>query len=121
RSSTNRIYDCFISAVSLNTLGTNINQSPRRTTSPNPPGTPRASWNATEPAVFVFEGEVFDVRLRYHGSPFRRSVGRNSYKCQFPRYHKFDGRDSAFITDKTSEYLSAGALYRAAGLPFSYA
>src|SRR5207247_5969747 len=54
------------------------------------------------------------------GSPFRRAISRNSFKCQFPRFQPFDGRESAFVTDKTSEYLAAGALYHAAGLPFSY-
>src|SRR6266508_4374105 len=53
RTSTKPIYDCFISSNSLAILNSNISQSPRRVLSPDPPGTPRNSWNATQPAVLV--------------------------------------------------------------------
>src|SRR5207253_624409 len=91
-------------------LNTNINQFPRRITLPDPPGNPRASWNATEPAVLVVNGEVFDVQMRYHGSRYRRDASRQDYKIDFPRYHRLaDGRGSLYLTDKgTATYLGSG-------------
>ena len=104
RSSPYPGYDCFISGASLSTLNTNISQSPRRITLPDPPGTPRASWNATEPAVVVVDGVVYDARMRYHGSRYRRSASRQSYKWQFPRYATYNGRTGIFETDKGEEH-----------------
>jgi hypothetical protein len=119
RSSTNRIYDCFISTASLAVLTNNISQLPRRTTVPDPPGWPRASWNADEPATLIYNGTVHDIRLRYHGSPFRRSTTRNSWKAAFPRYRPMEGLESVFVTDKTDVYAVANKLYGLAGLPYS--
>jgi len=129
RSSTNRIYDCFISAASLNTLATNLfvvtpgsvdTAHFRRVTQPDPPGVPRTTWNATEPAIFVFNGEVFDARARYHGSQYRRAPDNNSWKWQFPRYKRFEDREGLFISDNVDETVVCHTLYRLAGLPSSY-
>jgi hypothetical protein len=129
RASTNRIYDCFISAASLNTLATNLfvvtpttvdTAHFRRVTQPDPPGVPRASWNATEPAIFVFNGEVYDARARYHGSQYRRSPDNNSWKWQFPRYKRFEDREGLFISDNLDETVVCHALYRLAALPSSH-
>jgi hypothetical protein len=117
RAGANPAYDCFISAASLNTLNTNITQAPRRIVNPDPPGTPRASWQDTEPAVFVFNGEVFDIRMRHHGSRYNRNAGRNSFKWQFPRYHRFGGRESVFITDKGEEHRVGSQIYDALDFP----
>lgn len=117
RTSANPIYDVFISAASLNRLGTNISQSPRRVTLPDPPGTPRASWNATEPAVLVANSQVYDIRMRHHGSRYNRSVARNSFKFLFPRYARLNGRSSFFETDKGEEHRLGSKLYDAANLP----
>lgn len=118
RTPGNPIYDCFISTVSLNSLSTNISQSPRRIALPDPPGLPRESWNATEPAILIYNGEVFDIQMRHHGSRYNRNAGRNSFKWQFPRYHRFEGgRESLFITDKGEEHRVGGMLYEAADLP----
>ncbi len=128
RASTNRIYDCFISAASLNTLATNLNPpSPgpvdiavlRRITQPNPPGIPSVTWNATEPAVFVFNGVVYDARARHHSSQYRRDPFNNSWKWQFPRYHRFEGREGFFISDNDDITVVCHALYRLAGFPSS--
>ncbi len=119
RSSTNRIYDCFISTASLTVLTSNISQSPRRTTTPDPPGMPRTAWNATEPATFIYNGTVHDIRLRYHGSPFRRSTTRNSWKVAFPRWQPMEGLETVFVTDKTDVYAVANKLFGLAGLPYS--
>lgn len=118
RSSENPIYDCFISAASLTILNTNITQSPRRITLPDPPGNIRASWNANQPAILVVNGRVYDMLMRHHGSRYNRNAGRNSFKWQFPRYLRFDeGRESVFITDKNEEHRVGAQLHEAADLP----
>ena len=129
RSSTNRIYDCFISTASLNTLATNLNPANpdtvdisvyRRVQLPDPPGIPSRTWNATEPAVFVADGVVYDAQARYHGSQYRRSPANNSWKWQFPRYKRFENREGIFISDNGDETVALGLLYRLAGVPQSY-
>lgn len=117
RVNANPVYECFISTASLNTLTTNIGGSPRRVTLPDPPGLIRASWNDTEPAIFVHNGEVIDIQMRHHGSRYNRGAGRNSWKWQFPRYHRFNNRDSYFITDKGEEHRVGSQLYEAADFP----
>ncbi|MSU37005.1 MAG: hypothetical protein EXS36_18290 [Pedosphaera sp.] len=119
RTSTKPVYDCFISSVSLSRLNSNINRSPRRVTTPDPPGNPRVSWNATEPAIFVHDGEVRDIQMRHHGSRYNRSPGRNSFKWFFPRYHPFQGTDSIFETDKGNDFVVGHGLFINAGLPVS--
>jgi hypothetical protein len=124
RDSTNWIYDCFISTASLFTLQTNIVEGlpweQRRVVPPDPPGLPRTSWNATEPAVFVYNGDVYDIRARYHGSQYRRAAANNSWKFQFPRYKRFEDREGVFVTDNTDETVVCHALFRAVGQPSSY-
>jgi len=118
-ATTNEIFDVFISRRSLDILRTNISASPRRVTVPDPPGLPRASWNATEPAVLIHRGRVYDVQIRHHGSQFRRDVNRRSYKLKFPAYARFEGRESFFLTDKDQRTVAGHTLFRAAGLPTS--
>lgn len=118
RASENPIYDCFISSASLTILNTNISQSPRRIILPDPPGAPRASWNANQPAILIYNGQVYDIQMRHHGSRYNRNAGRNSFKWQFPRYQKFvEGRESVFITDKNEEHRVGAQLYEAADFP----
>ena len=119
RTSAYPVYDVFISSTSLNTLNANISQNPRRVTSPDPPGYPRASWNATEPAIFVHEGVVYDIRMRHHGSRYNRSAGRYSLKFQFPRHQLFNGYQGVFETDKGNDFVVGHGLFLAAGLPTS--
>jgi len=113
------VYDVIISVVAELQLGKNISHDPRRITLPDPPGLPREAWNATEPAVFVADGEVYDCRIRHHGSRYHRDVKRKSYKVQFPRYKKFNGQSGLFLTDKDVATTAGHALFRAAGLPSS--
>ncbi len=119
RTSTKPVYDCFISSASLSRLESNISGSPRRVTAPDPPGTPRTSWNATEPAIFVYDGEVRDIQMRYHGSRYNRRSGRSSFKWFFPRYHLFRDTDSLFETDKGGDFVVGQGLFINAGLPVS--
>ena len=118
-STTNQVYDLFISGASLTILRTNIASEPRRVTRPDPPGLPRASWNATQPAIFIHEGRVIDVQMRHHGSQFRRAINRKSYKVKFPEYARLGGRESVFLTDKDARTVSGHTVFRAAGLPTS--
>lgn len=129
RVTTNRVYDCFISTASLNTLATNLNPANpagvdtsvlRRIQLPDPPGIPSVTWNATQPAVLVADGVVYDARARYHGSQYRRSPLNNSWKWQFPRYKKLDRRGGIFISDNDDVTVACGLLYRLAGVPQSY-
>ncbi len=119
RVSSKPIYDCFISTRSLAILENNISQSPRRVNSPDPPGTPRLSWNATQPAVMVHAGVVYDIRMRHHGSRYNRRAERYSLKWQFPRYQKFNGVTGIFETDKGNDFIVGHNLFIEAGLPVS--
>ncbi|MBM3847799.1 MAG: hypothetical protein FJ405_16135, partial [Verrucomicrobia bacterium] len=117
RVGANPAYDVFIRGSALTQLEVNISQSPRRVTLPDPPGIPRASWNADEAAIFVHEGRVYDIRMRYHGSRYNRNAGRQSYKFRFPRYAPLNGRTSYFETDKGDEHRLGWLPYHAADLP----
>jgi hypothetical protein len=117
RSGTQPKYDVFVSSSALSTLSNNIAGSPRRIVSPDPPGLPRESWNATQPGVLVRDGRVIDVRLRHHGSRYNRNVLRASFKVQFPRYARLDGAEALFFKDKGDDHRVGTQLYRAAGLP----
>jgi hypothetical protein len=119
RTSSRPMYDCFISSASLARLQSNIERNPRRVTAPDPPGTPRASWNATEPAIMVHEGVVYDMRMRHHGSRYNRRASRSSFKWQFPRYKKFNGVTGIFETDKGNDFIVGHNLFIEAGLPAS--
>jgi spore coat protein CotH len=70
------------------------------------------TWDATAPAVFVHEDKVYDVRVRYQGSRYRRTDGLElpnfdapgptsperprllSWHITFPRYDSFEGARS---------------------------
>ena len=117
RSSLKPVYDIFISTASLATLSTNISQSPRRIVNPDPPGLPRTSWAATQPAVLIRNGVVIDIRMRHHGSRYSRNTSRNSFKLQFPRYARLDDAEGIFLKDKGDDHRVASQIYRAAGLP----
>ena len=120
RPSTKPIYDCFISTASLAILNGNISQNPKRITTPDPPGRPRISWNATEPAIVVVDGVVYDIRMRHHGSRYNRRASRNSFKWQFPGYQKFNGVTGIFETDKGNDFIVGHNLFIEAGFPVSH-
>jgi hypothetical protein len=97
-------------------------------------------WNEKVPGVFVFEGHVYDVRVRYQGSRYNRKNGAAlanwpypgptepapltglSWRIGFPRYDRFEGR-KAFSLSKLTQGcpgLTAGVgfeMFRQAGLP----
>jgi len=102
--------------------------------------TPRAGWDATVPAIFIHDGKVFDVFVRYQGSRYNRSNGPSintwpypaparpsplralSWRIALPRYAQVDGRSVLTLNKLTQGCpgYDAGVgyrLYAAAGLP----
>ena len=121
RSSPYPIYDVFISDESWNRLATNINfgTNQRRVVPPDPPGYPRESWDATEPAIFVHDNVVYETHMRHRGSRWGRSAGRSSFKFFFPRYARFRDSGSWLVADKGNDTVAGHGLFREAGLPTS--
>ena len=132
RTVVNPIYDAFISSASLSILSSNIRQgASRRATDA---GYPRDAewvlptdpqWNGAQPAIAIYNGVVYDVMMRYHGSRYRRDESRRSYKWQFARNSLFEGSiQGVFISDKNVDGNGhterAHLLYRTAGIPTSY-
>ncbi|HEY5955704.1 MAG TPA: CotH kinase family protein, partial [Polyangiaceae bacterium] len=127
-------YDVFITPQNWTTMWSNI--ATGRSTRCNV----NSKWDATVPAVFVHDGKVFDVRVRYQGSQNRRSDGIKlpswtapgpsqptpltvlSWRIKFPRYDKFNGLDGININKLKQAcpgVLNAleGAMMAAAGVP----
>jgi spore coat protein CotH len=104
----------------------------------------RPEWNDKVPAVFVHDGRVYDVRVRYQGSRFNRTNPDRatiadedwpfpapavpdplevlSWRIQFPRYDRFKKRKVVIVNKFTSSCpgLAAGVgmqLFAQAGLP----
>jgi hypothetical protein len=121
RTSTAPAYDVFISNASWNQLAANIDfpLERRRVTGPDPPGYPRASWNATEPAIFVHDNVVYDIHMRHRGSRWNRRVSNYSFKFQFPRYAKFREHSTWLVTNKGNDTIATHGLFREAGIPTS--
>lgn len=128
RTSSYPIYDVFVSTTALTQLNTNITQTPRRVTIASAYGQPRAvpyvtsgspEWNGTQAAVFAYNGELWDIHIRYHGSLYHRAASNNSFKLHFPENHSFNEQSSWFITGHGSEFIEAQKLNRLLGLPAS--
>jgi hypothetical protein len=80
---------------------------------------PNPGWDLRVPAVFVVDGDVYDVQVRYQGSRWNRSNGRSiptwpapgpdrpaplralSWSVKFPRYAPFEGRSSIVLNKLT--------------------
>ena len=81
--------------------------------------TPNPGWALRVPAVFVEDGTVYDVQVRYQGSRWNRSNGRDiaawnapgpdrpaplralSWSVRFPRYAPFEGRSAITLNKLT--------------------
>ena len=112
----------------LAAMNYNITGNPKRVTFSATSGLPRALpyvaataqlWNGSVPCIFVNDGVVRDAHLRYHGSRYNRSAGRNSFKLRFSDTERLNGADSVFITDKGDYFSVAQGLLANAGFPMS--
>ena len=97
-------------------------------------------WEARVPAVFVYNGDVFDVLVRYQGSRWNRTNGRElsswsasgperpaplralSWSIKFPRYAPLEGRTGISLNKLTQSCPGVSTvvgfqLFEAAGLP----
>ncbi len=102
------------------------------------------TWDKRLPAVFVFDGKVYDVRVRYQGSRFQRKNGLDlpataipaglgptepapngkvfSWRVSFPRYTNFEGRGTINLNKQFQACpgvlnVLEGKLYAEAGVP----
>jgi hypothetical protein len=124
------VYQIFISPENWTRMWTNI-ESGRV-----PDGcTLNPLWDAKVPAVFVFEGKVYDVFARHQGSRYQRTNGVEisnwpgvapaepdplralSWHLNFPRYARFQGRRVVTLNKlvQTCPGLTAGAGMRLFG------
>lgn len=112
----------------LAAMNYNITGNPKRVTNSSTSGLPRdlpyvsptaQLWNGSVPCLFVVDGVVRDAHVRYHGSRYNRSAGRNSFKLRFADTQLIGGADSFFITDKSDYFSVAQGLYINASLPMS--
>jgi spore coat protein CotH len=130
-------YQIFISSASWTTMWTNIEDGlvPEECTL-NP------VWDDKVPAVFVYEGKVYDVLARHQGSRYQRFNGTDiadwpgvgptapaplralSWHLDFPRYARFEGRRVLTLNKliQTCPGLTAGVgmrLFAETGVPAS--
>lgn len=130
---TTRTYHLFISPVEWGRLWSNIQGGRVRGCAESP------TWDAKVPAVFVHEGRVYDVQVRYQGSRWNRTNGRDisrwtgprpstgplralSWRIAFPRYAQLEGRGVTILNKLTQGCpgYNAGVGYRLfarAGVP----
>ncbi len=139
-------YHIFISPANWGTLWTNdqpgwvtgcgVGENPDcRFCAPNP------KWDATVPAVFVSQGRVYDVEVRYQGGLFNRLAGRAlaswkfpgpaagpmpptalGWKVKFPKHASFEGKRSIKLNKR--DQMCTGIpdmvmshVFEAAGIP----
>ncbi len=131
-----RLYQLYLAPVDWTTMWTNLDDGREVGCDASP------TWNLKVPGVFVFEGRVYDVHVRYQGSRYNRRVGAAlgdwpfpgptepapltglSIRVGFPRYDRFEGRKAIGLNKLTQGCpgLTAGVgfeLFRQAGLPAS--
>jgi PKD repeat protein len=108
-----RIYQLFITPANWTTLWNNI-QGGRVSGCAE-----RVAWDSKLPAVFVYNGQVFDARVRYQGSRYNRSNGPNlsswafpgptapnpvralSWRISLPRYQQLEGSGVVVLNKNT--------------------
>jgi hypothetical protein len=136
-STQSRLYQLFLDPARWTALYTNLQGGRVSGCTVNP------SWDARVPGVFVYEGEVFDIQVRYQGSRFNRTNGPNlsdwayvgptepdplqalSVRISFPRYHRFEGSSVVSLNKLTQGcpgYTAAVGfeLFRQVGIPASH-
>lgn len=121
-------YEVYYADASERKIDLNLNAyDPNRLSENDYFGESRSEgWNGTAPGVFVRDGEVWDIHLRYQGSPYFRWFAKfmgnvPRLKIKFPRDHRMDGERSILLTVKENETLDAHRLFQFLGLPISSA
>lgn len=132
--SNTRVYQLFIAPDAWTSMWTNIQGG--RVASCQP----REEWNRKVPAVFVYEGKVYDVQVRHQGSRYNRTLGNDlaawpypgpsepspvralSWRIAFPRYARFEGKQVIILgkLKQSCPGLNAGVgfrLFQQTGLP----
>lgn len=108
-----RVYQLFLASDPWGQMWTNIEAGREQGCEASP------TWNDRVPGVFVHEGQVFDVQVRYQGSRWNRFNGPDlanwpydgpsapspllglSYRIAFPRYDRFEGRKALALNKLT--------------------
>ncbi|MBN2197269.1 MAG: CotH kinase family protein [Polyangiaceae bacterium] len=108
-ATTTRTYHLFISPDDWTELWDNIDDGRTSDCDLSP------TWDVEVPGVFVHEGRVYDVRLRYQGSMYNRTGGNEirdfpylaparprplralSWHIKFPRYARFHGTNKVTL------------------------
>ena len=122
-----RVYETFISPSNWGRMWTDIQGGRVSGCAAS------AAWDAEVPAVFVHEGSVYNVSVRYQGSRWNRMNGPDisparwpypkpstgplkalSWHIKFPRYHALEGLDSVILNklQQGGSGMTAGAGFR---------
>ena len=129
-ATTEPLYQLFIKKEHWNQIYDNVNYATDdRRVMPGGSGpqrcTPRPSWDAEVPAVFVSNGIVYDTFVRYQGSRWNRTNGVTldvtkttisplpdrpagpyrvfSWKVDFPAYARLDNKRSKIVLNKMNQ------------------
>ncbi|MCZ6796201.1 MAG: lamin tail domain-containing protein, partial [Planctomycetota bacterium] len=130
-----RTYQLFIAPRSWAQLWINVTPGRAGGCSAN------ARWNLKERAILVHDGNVHDIRVRYQGSRWNRTNGRDvrgwrfprptsgpvralSWRFSFPRYNQLGGRSVVILNKLTQSCPGYNApvgfkLFELANLPAS--
>jgi hypothetical protein len=87
-------YRMFLSKASWERAWDNV--AGGRVLAATPACMPNPTWDARVPAVFVRDGDVFDVQVRYQGSRFNRRNGINIDMGRWPKEVPSPARPSPF-------------------------
>jgi hypothetical protein len=129
RTTTNAAsYDIFISTANYQVMGNNISQTPKRVTLASATGLPRdvpyvaataPQWEGSVPGLFCYNGQVWDMQIRFHGSLYHRAVTDHSFKLDFPKHQPYNDQTAWYETVHGTEFIEAQKLSRLLGLPSS--
>jgi spore coat protein CotH len=132
-----RVHQLFLATDQWTQMWTNIAGGREQGCDASP------TWDNRVAGVYVFEGEVHDVQVRYQGSRWNRGNGPQivswpydgpdqpaplyalSYRVEFPRYNRFEGREVLNLNKMTQGCPGLAAavgfeLFRRMGLPASH-
>jgi hypothetical protein len=129
RTTTNAAsYDIYVSTAAYARMSNNINGNPKRVTLASALGLPRdvpyvastaPQWEGSVPGLFCYNGQVWDIQIRFHGSLYHRAVTDHSFKVQFPSHQPYNNQTAWFETMHGTEFIEAQKINRLLGLPSS--